>query len=107
VVDTQRLALPAPCCRQTGMDMGRSQPALCRHLARGCWVSWIKKSHETLYVVERSRIIALAIRGELIEERLQGYSSPQDLLGEEGLFKELKKRLQERALGGELTEYLG
>jgi len=48
-----------------------------------------------------------AIRDEIIEELLQGYSSPQDLLGEEGLFKELKKRLLERALGAELTEHLG
>jgi hypothetical protein len=30
--------------------------------------------------------MALAIRDELIEELLRGYSSPQDLLGEEGLF---------------------
>src|SRR5271170_890832 len=51
--------------------------------------------------------MALAIRDEVIEELLQGYSSPQDLLGEEGLFKELKRRLLERALGGELTEHLG
>ena len=29
------------------------------------------------------------------------------LLGEEGLFKELKKRLLERALGAELSEHLG
>src|SRR5580658_8463303 len=47
------------------------------------------------------------IRDEVIEELLQGYSSPADLLGEEGLFKELKKRLLERALGAELTEHLG
>jgi hypothetical protein len=39
--------------------------------------------------------MAQAIRDELIEELLQGYSSPQDLLDEEGLFKELKKRLLE------------
>ena len=51
--------------------------------------------------------MAQAIRDELIEELLQGYSSPQDLLGEEGLFKELKKRLLERALGAELSEHLG
>ena len=51
--------------------------------------------------------MAPAIRGELIEELLQGYRSPQDLLGEEGLFKKLKKRLLERALGAELTEHLG
>ena len=44
--------------------------------------------------------MALAIRDEVIEELLQGYRSPEDLLGEEGLFKELKKRLLERALGG-------
>jgi putative transposase len=51
--------------------------------------------------------MALAIRDEVIEELLQGYRSPDDLLGEEGLFKELKKRLLERALGAELTEHLG
>src|SRR6516164_3578155 len=51
--------------------------------------------------------MAQAIRDEIIEELLQGYSSPQDLLGEEGLFKELKKRLLERALGAELSEHLG
>jgi len=48
-----------------------------------------------------------AIRDEIIEELLQGYSSPADLLGEEGLFKQLKKRLLERALGAELSEHLG
>ena len=51
--------------------------------------------------------MALAIRDEVIEELLQGYRSPEDLLGEEGLFKELKKRLLERALGAELTEHHG
>ena len=51
--------------------------------------------------------MAQAIRDEVIDELLQGYSSPHDLLGEEGLFKELKKRLLERALGAELSEHLG
>ena len=51
--------------------------------------------------------LAQAIRDEVIEELLQGYRSPQDLLGEEGLFKELKKRLLERALGAELSKHLG
>src|ERR1700739_2829585 len=51
--------------------------------------------------------MALAIRDEVIEELLQGYRSPEDLLGEEGLFKQLKKKLLERALGAELTEHLG
>ena len=48
-----------------------------------------------------------SIRDEVIEELLQGYSSPEDLLGEDGLFKQLKKRLLERALGAELSEHLG
>src|SRR5260370_41315612 len=51
--------------------------------------------------------MAQAIRDELIEELLLGYSSPQDLLGEEGLFKELKKRLLGGGLGAELSEHLG
>src|SRR5437660_10761801 len=51
--------------------------------------------------------MAQAIRDEIIEESLQGDSSPTDLLGEEGLFKGLKKRLLERALGAELSEHLG
>ena len=51
--------------------------------------------------------MASAIRDEVIEELLQGYRTPEDLLGEEGLFKELKRRLLERALGAELTEHLG
>jgi putative transposase len=51
--------------------------------------------------------MAQTIRDEVIEELLQGYSRPEDLLGEDGLFKQLKKRLLERALGAELTEHLG
>ena len=51
--------------------------------------------------------MASAIRDEVIEELLRGYRRPEDLLGEEGLFKELKRRLLERALGAELTEHLG
>ena len=51
--------------------------------------------------------MAQTIRNEVIEELLQGYSRPEDLLGEDGLFKQLKKRLLERALGAELTEHLG
>ncbi len=31
--------------------------------------------------------MAQAIRDDIIEELLQGYATPQDLLGEEGLFK--------------------
>ena len=51
--------------------------------------------------------MAQTIRDEVIAELLEGYSTPQDLLGEDGLFKQLKKRLLERALGAELSEHLG
>jgi len=51
--------------------------------------------------------MALSIRDELIEELLQGYNAPEDLIDEEGLFKALKKRLLERALGAELSAHLG
>ena len=48
-----------------------------------------------------------AIAPELLDQLLVNYSKPEDLLGEEGLFKQLKKALIERALGAELTEHLG
>jgi transposase-like protein len=47
------------------------------------------------------------LRAELLDELLAGYEKPEDLLGEEGLFKQLKKALLERALGAELSEHLG
>ena len=49
----------------------------------------------------------LMITQELLDQRLVNYEKPEDLLGEEGLFKQLKKALIERALGAELTEHLG
>jgi transposase-like protein len=47
------------------------------------------------------------IAPELLDQLLANYAKPEDLLGEEGLFKQLKKALIERALGAELTERLG
>jgi putative transposase len=44
---------------------------------------------------------------ELLDQLLANYAKPEDLLGEEGLFKQLKKALIERALGAELTDHLG
>lgn len=38
---------------------------------------------------------------------MSGYEKPEDLLGDDGLFKELKRRLLEKALGAELTDHLG
>jgi len=49
----------------------------------------------------------MAIRQELLEELLRDYKSPEDLLGQEGLLKELTKALVEKALDGELTHHLG
>lgn len=47
------------------------------------------------------------IKPELLDELLSGLSKPDDLLGDDGLFRQLKKALMERALGGELTHHLG
>jgi putative transposase len=47
------------------------------------------------------------IKPELLDELLSGISSPEDLMGDAGLFKQLKKALMERALGAELTHHLG
>jgi putative transposase len=47
------------------------------------------------------------IRPEVLDELLAGYGRPEDLLGDDGLFKQLKKALLERALGAELSAHLG
>lgn len=47
------------------------------------------------------------ITPELLDQLLANYSKPEDLTGADGLFKQLKKALIERALGAELTEHLG
>ena len=47
------------------------------------------------------------LRAELLAELLADYETPGDLLGDEGLFEQLKKALLERALGAELSDHLG
>ena len=47
------------------------------------------------------------ITPELLDQLLANYKKPEDLTGEDGLFKQLKKALIERALGAELSEHLG
>jgi transposase-like protein len=47
------------------------------------------------------------LRAELLDELLADYETPEDLLGDDGLFKRLKKALLERALGAELSAHLG
>ena len=44
---------------------------------------------------------------DLIEKLLGDYQKPEDLIGENGLLKQLTKALVERALNAELTHHLG
>lgn len=44
---------------------------------------------------------------DLIDELLAGYQKPEDLIGENGLLKQLTKALVERALQAVMTEHLG
>ena len=47
------------------------------------------------------------ITPELLDQLLANYERPEDLTGADGLFKQLKKALIERALGAELSDHLG
>ena len=49
----------------------------------------------------------MTITKELLDELLSGVENANDLLGDQGLIKELKVRLMERMLGAELTNHLG
>jgi len=44
---------------------------------------------------------------KLIDELLKGFNSPEEILGQSGLVKQLTKAILERALEGELTTHLG
>jgi putative transposase len=44
---------------------------------------------------------------ELLSSLLAGYKKPEDLIGENGLLKQLTKLLVEKALDAEMTEHLG
>src|SRR5688572_24817556 len=49
----------------------------------------------------------MAITDEVLNELLKEYQKPEDLLGQNGLLKQLQKRLLEKALEAELTDHLG
>ena len=49
----------------------------------------------------------MTITKEVLDELLSGVENANDLLGDQGLMKELKVRLMEWMLGAELTEHLG
>jgi putative transposase len=49
----------------------------------------------------------MAINTELIDQLLKDYKEPADVLGENGLLKQLTKALLERPMQAELTHHLG
>lgn len=49
----------------------------------------------------------MGIDKELIDKLLADYKGPEDLIGEQGLLKQLTKALVERAMNAELTHHLG
>jgi hypothetical protein len=49
----------------------------------------------------------MAIDKKLIDQLLTDYQKPEDIIGENGLLKELTKAILERALQAEMTEHLG
>ena len=44
---------------------------------------------------------------EILDQILSGYSKPEDLTRDDGIFRRLEKALIERALGAELSDHLG
>jgi len=49
----------------------------------------------------------MAINTDLIDELLKDYKQPSDVLGENGLLKQLTKAVLQRAMQAELTHHLG
>jgi len=49
----------------------------------------------------------MELKRELLDELLKDYQKPEDIVGENGLLKQLTKAVLERALGAELTHHLG
>lgn len=49
----------------------------------------------------------MTIENELIDKLLKDYKKPEEIIGENGLLKQLTKQLLERAMAAELTEHVG
>ena len=49
----------------------------------------------------------MAITEDLLDQLIKDYKKPEDLIGENGLLKQLTKRLLEKAMQAEMTEHLG
>jgi transposase-like protein len=51
--------------------------------------------------------MGMKINNDILDELLKGCERPEDLLGDGGLMKDLKRALMQRMLSAELTEHLG
>ena len=51
--------------------------------------------------------VLLIMRGCIVDELLAGYKKPEDIIGANGLLKQLTKALLERAMNAELTDHVG
>ena len=49
----------------------------------------------------------MSINEDLITELLNDYKSPEDLLGKDGILKQLQKAVIEKVLEAEMTHHLG
>ena len=49
----------------------------------------------------------MTFNNNLIDQLLKDYQKPEDILGENGLLKQLTKAVLERAMQAELTHHLG
>lgn len=49
----------------------------------------------------------MAITDDLLDALMKDYKKPEDLIGENGLLKQLTKKLLERAMQAEITDHLG
>jgi putative transposase len=49
----------------------------------------------------------MPIDNKLIDNLLKDYKTPEEILGDNGLLKQLTKAVLERAMQAELTEHLG
>ena len=49
----------------------------------------------------------MAVKQDIIDELLANYNNPQDPLGDDGIFKRLKRALLERTLNAELDDHPG
>jgi len=50
---------------------------------------------------------AKTVDDEILDDLLKDYQKPEDLIGENGLLKQLTKRLLERVMAAELTDHVG